>query len=476
MADNQNTNPTPQQTPRPESTATVSEVKPVARENANAAESIAQVSESNGPKNTANVNETPTYDTLSVSEQQDYLNILEEKNKRGLLSVDEKKILNEANDKKNTDKNIGDIGSKDGDENQDPDPEKKGPFKEKDVIQYMYEDWLLAGANWLWEKAAAKIDKGFYWAERKMLKRMREKQIKKGKTYETETRYKQMENHALSSGQANSDLIDKHQEEQLKNLKLIKEGKLNEAKVSDSTKVLLANMDEKEKRQFFKIAEQGVKNFYENMALAEQFASNYARAGMTLDLAKDKDYYQGKNLTAEFDKQKAQAMQLFARRMDMEAANGGNPTKLAAELFNNSQSAVKEAQKNMSKRKFTERDKKPRGNLTVEVVALNDELQKVATPKPGQKRGLYEAAVADMDFDKGSSASMEEVNRSFAANLVRKDQNNERRDRVALLKQKLGLTDENIDIFTKIHKDKRQQVEKAEFNHRMAETFAGMDR
>ena len=49
-----------------------------------------------------------------------------------------------------------------------------------------------------------------------------------------------------------------HQEEQLKNLKLIKEGKLNEAKVSDSTKVLLANMEEKEKQQFFKVAEQGI--------------------------------------------------------------------------------------------------------------------------------------------------------------------------------------------------------------------------
>ena len=116
----------------------------------------------------------------------------------------------------------------------------------------MYEDWLLEGANWLWTKTAAKLDKGYYWAQRKMLERMREKQIEKGKTYETETRYNQIEDHALSSGQANSDLIDKHQEEQLKNLKLIKEGKLNEAKVSDSTKVLLANMDEKEKQQFLR--------------------------------------------------------------------------------------------------------------------------------------------------------------------------------------------------------------------------------
>ena len=201
MADNQNTNPTPQQTPRPaapqpapaprpEPTATVSEIKPVARENANTAEPIAQVSENNGSENTANVNETPTYDTLSVNEQQDYLNILEEKNKRGLLSVDEQAVYNKAKEEQNKkgDKKIADAGSKDGDENQDPDPEKKGPFKEKDVIKYMYEDWLLEGANWLWTKTAAKLDKGYYWAQRKMLERMREKQIEKGKTYETATR------------------------------------------------------------------------------------------------------------------------------------------------------------------------------------------------------------------------------------------------------------------------------------------------
>ena len=121
----------------------------------------------------------------------------------------------------------------------------------------MYEDWLLEGANWLWTKTAAKLDKGYYWAQRKMLERMREKQIEKGKTYETETRYNQIEDHALSSGQANSDLIDKHQEEQLKNLKLIKEGKLNEAKVSDSTKVLLANMDEKKKTTVFQSCRTG---------------------------------------------------------------------------------------------------------------------------------------------------------------------------------------------------------------------------
>ena len=54
-----------------------------------------------------------------------------------------------------------------------------------------------------------------------------------------------------------------------------------------------------------------------------------------------------------------------------------------------------------------------------------------------------------MDFDKGSSASMEEVTRAFAANLVQKEQNNERHDRVDLLKQQLGLTDETLDTLHK---------------------------
>ena len=485
MADNQNTPQPTTQTPitpqrpearprtEPEPTARISEVSPQQQQNSD--ENTATVSENNGSENTATISENTSFDTLSVSEQQDYLNILEEKNKRGLLSVSEKAILDGENKKKNetTDKKIGDFGAKEGDENQDPDPEKNGPFKEKDVIKYMYEDWLLAGANWLWCKSAAKIDKGFYWAQKKVLDRIAEKRLENNRTYDTEARHEQIAKQAISKGQANMDAVQKHEDAQLQNLRLLKEGKYNEAKVSDTTKVLLQNMSDKEKEQFFKISEQGIKNFYNNVRMAEQFASNYAQAGMTLDLAGNKDYYQGKNLNTEFDKQKAHAMQLFARRMDEAAKRGEDPMKVAAKLFNMSKDALDASNKTIEKGKFAEKGKKPNGDLSKYVVKMSDELKTVATPAQGQKRGMYEAAVADMNFDKGANLTQEQLNQSFAAILIQKDQNNQNRSRVALLKQKLGLTTENMDEFTRIYNRTQDQIRTTERNQRMADTLSG---
>ncbi len=477
MADTHDTtkpHPEPQPRPEPKPTPKIDEVAPSGQQNTD--DKTATFSENSGSENTAQVNQDVSFDTLSVSEQQDYLTILEEKNKRGLLSVSEKAILdnNKDNTTTNNNKNIGDFGARDGDENEDPDPEKKGPFKEKDVIKYMYEDWLLEGANWLWCKTAAKLDKGAYWAQQKILERMAEKRLEKNKTYETEARHEQVAKRAISSGQANMDAVQKHEDAQLKNLKLLKEGKYAEANVSDTTKVLLENMSDKEKEQFFKISEQGVKNFYNNVRMAEQFASNYAQAGMTLNLAKDKDHYQGKDLNTEFDKQKAHAMQLFARRMDMAAKRGEDPMKVAAKLFNMSKEALDASNKTIEKRKFSEKNRKPDGDLAKYVVKMRDELKTVATPAQGQKRGMYEAAVEDMNFDKGANLTQEKLNQSFATMLIQKDENAQRRDRVAELKQKLGLTAENMDEFTKIYNRTQKQVKSTERNQYAADTLSGM--
>ena len=477
MADTHDTtkpHPEPQPRPEPKPTPKIDEAAPSGQQNTD--DPTATFSENSGSENTAQVNQDVSFDSLSVSEQQDYLTILEEKNKRGLLSVSEKAVLdNNKNNNKTTDKRrVGDFGARDGDENEDPDPEKKGPFKEKDVIKYMYEDWLLEGANWLWCKTAAKLDKGAYWAQQKILERMAEKRLEKNKVYDTEARHEQIAKHAISKGQTNMDAVQKHEDAQLKNLKLLKEGKYTEANVSRTTKLLLEKMDDKEKAQFFKISEQGIKNFYNNIRMAEQFGSNYAQAGMTLDLAQNKDYYQGKNLTEEFEKQKAHAIQLFARKIDEAVKRGEDPMKVAAKLFNMSKEALDASYKTIEKRKFSEKDRNPDSDLAKYVVKISDELKTVATPEKGQKRGMYEAAVEDMNFDKGANLTQEKLNQSFATMLIQKDENAQRRDRVAELKQKLGLTAENMDEFTKIYNRTQKQVKSTERNQYAADTLSGM--
>ena len=445
-------------------TASINENTDTQSENSDEEEAnAAEVNETQD--NAETVNEDINFDTLSVDEQQDYLHILEEKDKRGLLSVSEKAILNEQTD--NNDKYVGDFGTDNRDENEDPDLEKKGPFKEKDVIKYMYEDWLLEGANWLWCKTASKIDKGTYWAQKKILDHIAENRLKKGKTYESEQQYDQMANHAVSLGQANMDSIKKHEEAQLKNLQLLKEGKYDEANVSNLTKLMFKNMDKKEKEQFFKISEQGIKNYYDNFAMAEQFGSNYAQACMTLELAKDKDAYKGKDIKKELEQQKAKAMKKFFNLIDAAQKKGKDPRKVATELFEESKKALKASQENMEDRHISELDKKPNKNLAKYVTSLSNKLKEAP-----EEQGMYSAALNNKNFDLGIQQTQDNLNKAFIANLDKKANNDEKRAKINKLKEDLGLTNQNINSteFDRVHADLR----KKERNQHAADTLSGM--
>ena len=451
MANTPETNPTP--TPK---TAVVNEGDK---------QKTAVVNEG-GPKN---------LDTLSVSEKKEYARILKVKEERGLLSVSEKEALqalNNANNKNLKNNQEGDVTQKDGDENEDPDPDKKGPFKEGDVIKYMYEDWLIAGANWLYCKCAVKLEKGYYSAQRLINERRRQKQLEKGRTDSTQDAHNMITTKAIDSGEKNEEAIDKSRQKQLENIKLLREGKFDEAKVSPVNKVLMEHMDDKERREYLKVAEHQVINFYDNMAMAERFASNYARAGMTLDIARDPDFYKNNpdykdkdgndlNLNQIFELEKRKAMILFARKMDEEAKKGNDPQKLAAEMFKASEKAVKAGDKTIDKGSYKEKKHDVRADLAEHIVFMSDHLKSVATPEPGQKRGLYEAAVADQNFDNGIQGEINKNSQAMGALLYKRDENNGRRDRLADLKQKLGITDENIDALAQVAQTQQANADRA---------------
>lgn len=455
------TTPTPTPTPAP--TPTSEPKTAVVTEGQTPA--TANVKEKSGPAN---------LDTLSVSEKQEYLRILSIKEEQGILSVAEKEafnnIKNDPSVTSDTNPKEGSITNKDGDENEDPDPEKKGPFKEGDIIKYMYEDWLIGGANWLYQKCAVKLEKGYYSAQRLINERRRQKQLAKGKTDSTQDTHNLITDHACKSGEKNEELIGKHREKQLNNIELLRQGKFEEAKkngVSNLTIVLMQNMDPKERETFSKVAVQQTNNFYDNMEMAERFATNYARAGMTFDIAKDPDFYKnnpefkGKNLTEIFELQKRKAMILFARKLDQEAQKGNDPQKLAAKLFKSSENAVEAADKTVDKGKYKEKGKKPKSSLAEEINFISDNLKTVATPEPGQQRGFLETAIADQNFDKSANLKTDEVSQSTAALIIKREENEGRRSNLADLKQKLGITDENIDALAKVAQTQQANAERA---------------
>lgn len=69
---------------------------------------------------------------------------------RGTLTAEQQDQL-----KKHDEKNVADLKNLDGDRDHKKNEASKDKFKEEDVVKYMYEEWFLAGASWLFNKTEA---------------------------------------------------------------------------------------------------------------------------------------------------------------------------------------------------------------------------------------------------------------------------------------------------------------------------------
>ena len=120
---------------------------------------------------------SPKASSLSLEE-------LQEKQRMGLLSLEEQQALEQKQNHQPNDASVKKLPNQEEDSN---DPEK-GKFSEGDVIDYMYKEWLIAGALYLDQK----IRKYGYYGYTKLRaavnehnaeKQARIKKIKSGKTY-----------------------------------------------------------------------------------------------------------------------------------------------------------------------------------------------------------------------------------------------------------------------------------------------------
>lgn len=104
------------------------------------------------------------------------LTIEDLKNKayQGTLTVEQADQLRKLND----DKKIADMKSLPGDEKRHKREPRQDKFRDEDVIKYMYEDWFLGGASWLFNKAEAYILDTIDWACDKSVERARNRRQK----------------------------------------------------------------------------------------------------------------------------------------------------------------------------------------------------------------------------------------------------------------------------------------------------------
>lgn len=121
----------------------------------------------------------------AISAKQEIL-MLEEQDRRGMLSLDERARLEDLRKMDDAD---GLINQKQNDDVkvEDPDSDK---FAEMDVIKYMYEKWLLAGLEWCSNKVEKGIDYAWEYSRRRVKNRLDQRDAdnnayKAGTTFKT---------------------------------------------------------------------------------------------------------------------------------------------------------------------------------------------------------------------------------------------------------------------------------------------------
>ena len=139
--------------------------------------------------NQANVSAEPRKEEPKPQKQALSVEELQEKRRRGLLSVDEQKQLDEA--EKKAEGKTGKVAQREDEDKEPKDPDKE-KFSEGDVIDYMYNHWVIDGVMWCDQKARKYIAYGYDRAKAATLARKAQKQEDYKKTKESSS-YKSFE-------------------------------------------------------------------------------------------------------------------------------------------------------------------------------------------------------------------------------------------------------------------------------------------
>lgn len=166
MAENNNNTSTPA-APQPVQEAPRSMPQP---DTANAAKN------SDGNKRSITINENIRKKILELSE----------KERRGLLTIDEANELNQL--KKQYDDDVQGVTKEKKDDDIKKDDGGKNDFSEMDIIDYMYKKWLIAGGCWVGDKIENACGSAYYQMQRRILmnrdkKKQEEKDFLNSDTY-----------------------------------------------------------------------------------------------------------------------------------------------------------------------------------------------------------------------------------------------------------------------------------------------------
>ena len=423
------------------------------------------VEEENDTPKTTTVNQEVKSTTVNQAQKQTTIN---EKN-NGETKVNQEDAQptdGESPEKAEDNENEGDISSNNYTPDINPKRKKIEPFKEGDVIDYMFKNWLLAGINWLCEETVYQFDKGYY--KRKYaneLKKANRKEEKKLESYDT---YKKM----MDLGKKSTDNINNTEDYFHENTALIELGaKLREGDfsgVSEDTAFMLKSLPREKFDALF--AEDRMsrlqKNYNNNMIALSQFANNFAR--VSLVEAKMKDASSPTDEKA-FENAKKEGTEIFLRLIGSKKQQGMSHDELfnySKNLMLNMDRAADQMRENLVKGHFDGYTKTnwlgrtKKGSYKKNSAFENILAEASSLGQANGTQGIYEEIMQQQNFDKNNrdkiisfTTAREMTNNQLQSLEARRKRFLEARERIYSDPQKKA----NREKAEKIREQKRQQ-------------------
>lgn len=309
------------------------------------------------PKKTVALSQNPKQEAetvagMTVAQKLNYLRI---KEKRGIITPEERQQKEECEKKlKEQDGDEGQITPEDGAKVGDKDEEPKDLFKEQDVIQYMYNDWLLGGLNWLYKKTYKKIDKSYESFKNRCRQAKADANARKNTKYNTINTRDTIDDKALKMYDGSKASIEKGRDGIKSILQDIAAGKIDGSKATGFTKLLMNELPEKDRQAFCASAMQKIENLAENMKTIQFMAGQLARAQMAEALCKNQDAFKNTNPAQLFEALSKRNAVAIAHQMDDIEKRGGNQGSFMADMEKQIEKANKFADKQYKKEKFDE--------------------------------------------------------------------------------------------------------------------------
>lgn len=303
-------------------------------------------------------------------------------------------------------------------------------FKEDDILNYMYNKWLLAGANWAFKKTY----KGVAWLSDKTAEKIiypAAGGIWKGvKDYfspkpapqdSTNNFVKDIDKNFVNTSKANLAAADKSQDKFLNKLDRYSRGEgTDEEKKTISFQVINELPPHKRIEACNKMADMYV-NASNNVKAINYMAAALTRAQMVQNtLGSDKPAPFDPTL---FEAQSKRNALLIAQQLD----GSRDSSKTMADLYKDIEKANKRVNKSLDKGKYKEastkhKSKNPRANEALQRLhtrlGLDEQGKNIQTPQPQNTTGLnlYQQLVQYQDMDKMLSANEEQIKQNMYAN------------------------------------------------------------